>query len=181
MEDWKPVKGFEGWYEISNMGNIRSVTRLIQHKPDRFTDKGKSQLNDGKPIKQSLNNKGYYCVLLWRNSKAYKRYIHRLIAEVFIPNDGNKKEVNHVDGNHQNNSIENLEWCTKMENMHHAFNTGLISTMKKVKSTDLISKEERYYDSINGAARELGISHTGIVQQLKGKAKTCNGCTWEYI
>jgi hypothetical protein len=180
MEEWKPVKDFDGWYEISNLGNVRSVQRIIQHKPDRFSSKGKIQVNESKVRVQSANKSGHMHVQLYRNSKPVKRYVHRLVAEAFIPNPDNKPNVNHIDGNPKNNHYSNLEWCTQKENIRHSFNTGLTPTKKRVKSISLITGNETEYESIAVAARTLGISHTGIVQQLKGRAKSCNGCKWEY-
>lgn len=183
MEEWKSVKDFDGWYEISNKGNVRSVTRLIQHKPDKFSLIGKCQLNEGKTRKQTLNNMGYYFVMLYKNSKYCKKYVHRMVAEVFVsnPNPNNKKIVNHINGNHLDNSYKNLEWCTQKENINHSFDTGLTPTRKKVKSINVLTGEEAIYSGITIASKILGISHTGIVQQLKGRSKTCNGYKWEYI
>jgi rRNA processing protein Gar1 len=179
-EEWKAVKGFEGWYEISNAGRIKSINRTIVHKEDRFSI-GKIQTVIGKIRKPCKNNKGYLTIQLFKNSKHHKRYIHRMVAESFIINDENKKEVNHKDGNPLNNNVENLEWVTKDENMKHALDNGLYTTEKKVKSINTITGEEIEYKSVCEAARQLKINHTAIVQNLKRRSKTCKNCIWEYI
>lgn len=100
-EIWKPINGFN--YEISNKGNIRN--------------------SQGKILKTFIQNRGYVCIRL--APKAVHKTIHRLVAEHFIPNPNNLPCVNHIDGNKQNNSVENLEWCTVSGNILHARKTGL--------------------------------------------------------
>jgi hypothetical protein len=182
MEEWRAVKGFEGWYEISDMGRIRSLDRVIHHIEDKVYNKSKIQINEGKILTPQANNRGYYYIMLYRNSKHYKRYIHRLVAEAFLPAPPKSyRVVNHISGNHQDNRKENLEWCTQKQNINHAFDNGLVKTRKRVRSINIETNEVKEYDGICIAGRQLGISHTGIVQCLKGRAKLCNGCKWEYI
>lgn len=95
-EIWKPIKGFEGLYEISSMGNVKSLRR-------------------GKTMKTTLN-RGYAYVGLHKDGFTRKCKVHRLVAETFIPNPENKKDVNHKDYNRSNNNVENLEWMTRKEN-----------------------------------------------------------------
>jgi hypothetical protein len=83
----------------------------------------------GRVVKARVDNKGYLRVIL-RRDKLYARRVHRLLAVAFIPNPGNKKQINHKDGNKLNNSLENLEWCTLVENVKHAYATGLMFTGK---------------------------------------------------
>ncbi len=116
MEQWKDIKGYEGYYQISNYGNIKSVDRIIwnghvMHK--RY----------GAPVKQKEYR--YKEVLLCKDGKATKKYMHRLVAETFIKNEENKKTVNHKDGNKYNNHVDNLEWATHSENINHAYENGL--------------------------------------------------------
>lgn len=110
-EIWKKVKDLP--YEVSNLGNVRRSAD-VSYKYKR-----------GGNIKPYLNNKGYWCVHMYLKCKMYKFQVHRLIAEYFIPNPNNLPEVNHIDGNPQNNSIENLEWCTHQYNMQHAWDNDL--------------------------------------------------------
>ena len=113
-EIWKPVKGYEGLYEVSNTGLVYS------HKREKLM----------KPI---ITEKGYCVVVLRQDNIAHKCRIHRLVAEAFIPNPDNLPEVNHIDGDKQNNSLDNLEWCTRSENILHAYRTGLEKSIKGAK------------------------------------------------
>ena len=118
--NWLTVKGYEGLYEVSDAGQVRSVTRKCLHK------NGKVTLNVGKVLAQSPNkNTRYMMCGLWRNNKAKYYLVHRLVAEAFIPNPDNLAEVNHIDGNRQNNHLSNLEWVTRKGNIRHAIDTGL--------------------------------------------------------
>jgi len=106
-EVWKPIEEMGGLYEISNIGNIRS-------------------LRNGKvrTVKKCVSTKGYYFVHITINKFTFRRKIHRLVAMAFIENPLNKPQVNHKDLNKLNNSIENLEWVTAKENIHHALLNG---------------------------------------------------------
>lgn len=109
-EIWVDIKDLP--YQVSNIGNVR-------RHPD-------SKYNQGKPyVKPYINNKGYLCINLYKNSKVHRFQIHRLIAIYFIPNPQGLNEVNHIDGNPLNNAISNLEWCTHSQNLKHAWATGL--------------------------------------------------------
>jgi hypothetical protein len=104
--EWKPVKGFEELYEVSNTGEVRGLKR-------------------GVLLSQTTKSNGYKSVKLSKNSKYEHRYVHRLVAEAFLENPQNKKTVNHKNGKKDMNNVENLEWLTYSENHKHAYNTGL--------------------------------------------------------
>ena len=117
---WLPIKNYEGLYEVSESGEVRSIDRVIpvSNQSDRTVK--------GKVIYQTSNVQvGYKQVSLWKNNKNTLYYVHRLVAEAFIPNPDSKPEVNHIDGNRCNNLVENLEWVTSSENSYHASETGL--------------------------------------------------------
>jgi len=118
MELWKDIKGFEGSYQVSNLGRIKSLSRTKIVKKVGF------YITRERILKISPN-KLYSQVMLYRDSKRLYFLIHRLVAIAFMPNYGNKDEVNHIDGNKRNNSVCNLEWCTRSENQRHAFDNGL--------------------------------------------------------
>lgn len=87
-------------------------------------------LKTGRVLKPNLRKNGYYLMTIWEDGKSYKRYLHRIIAEAFIPNPDNKRTINHKDGNKQNNILGNLEWATYGENVSHAYNTNLHKSMR---------------------------------------------------
>lgn len=118
-EVWKDVVGFEGYYQVSCLGMVRSVDRLLTYS------NGKIANHKGRVLRYTPDKQGYLKVGLNKNDKVVSRRIHRLVATAFIDNELLKREVNHIDGNKQNNTITNLEWCTPSENNIHAIKTGL--------------------------------------------------------
>ena len=111
-EIWKDIKGYEGYYEISNIGRVRSVSRIINHP---------------KLVKQNIferllnldSQNGYKSVRLSKEHKSKKCFVHRLVAQAFIKNPDSKGQVNHKDGDKSNNKVDNLEWNTAKENITH--------------------------------------------------------------
>lgn len=121
-EQWKDIVGYEGLYQISNFGRVKSICRLVNTK-----SKGKETKRHiyEKILKNCINGCGYEYVCLSKKGKTKKHRIHRLVGEYFIPNPFNKPQLNHIDGNKLNNNINNLEWCNNSENMQHAVKMGL--------------------------------------------------------
>jgi len=119
-EKWKPIKNYEGLYEISNYGRVRSLDRTIKHPT------GKDNKRYGHIMKLKINKSGYYHIGLRKEGKRKWFTVHRLLALAFIENSKAKNQINHIDGIKTNNNIKNLEWVTIQENHDHAWNTGLI-------------------------------------------------------
>ena len=115
-EIWKDIKGYEGKYQVSNKGNIKSLKQFNKRGVDLI-------------IKLGKNNTGYTIVRLTKNNKLKTPLVHRLVAQAFIPNPDNKPQVNHKNGNKADNTVENLEWVTRSENQKHAYETGLQQKM----------------------------------------------------
>lgn len=117
-EEWKNIKGYEGLYQVSNLGNIKSTDRKIERSTSVMKLKSK-------PMSQYIGNNGYPMVSLCINGECKRYLVHRLVATVFLTNPLNKAYVNHIDGNKQNSNLENLEWSTPRENSIHAHKNGL--------------------------------------------------------
>ncbi len=113
-EIWKNVKGYEGLYQVSNKGRVKSLARNAKCGDNRFRRKKEILL------KNSIRNTGYLYVCLLKNGKRKPMLIHRLVANAFIPTNNNRLQVNHKNLNKTDNSLNNLEWCTAYENIQHA-------------------------------------------------------------
>lgn len=122
-EIWKDIPNFIGLYQISNFGRIRSVKKNKSQKMAFFIKE--------RILKQMLAPQGYYKVDLYKNHKRNSKYVHRLLMESFIDNPENKPQINHINGIKTDNRIENLEWCTRSNNIKHAWTTKLNLGYKK--------------------------------------------------
>lgn len=108
-EEWRPVVGYEGYYEVSNLGTVRGI--------DRYDCKGRRI--KGKVLQKKVEHTGYVSTVLTRNGKPKSYKVHRLVAEAFIPNPDNLPQVNHKDEDKSNNTVWNLEWCTEKYNRNY--------------------------------------------------------------
>lgn len=161
--EWRPVRGFEGEYLVSDSGDIKSVTRNVPNKANRITVKERI-------LKPWIDNWGYMNVCLFKNGKGTCKKVHRLIAEAFIsPYHG--EQVNHKDGNKLNNSIDNLEWCTGSENMHHAYHNGLHSSTSPV----VLVEFGILFPTTTEAAKFVNGKTSGIRRCISGRNKTHRG------
>lgn len=172
-EEWRAVKGFEGAYEISNIGNLRSIDRVSF---------GKKYF--GKMINNAQERCGYLVNILSYEGKRKTVRRHRLVAEAFIPNPDEKPEVNHINGNKTDNRVENLEWATHRENTAHAWLTGLTKIPPAEKPKKVIQFYEGQqiaeYMSIDIAANINGISAADICKCCKGKRKNAGRYIWKH-
>lgn len=176
MEIWKPIKEYEGLYEISNYGNVRSLDKQINAK------NGSLRTIKGKLLKAKIDKDGYLLIGLTKdNIQKYFR-IHRLVALTFIDNPNNLPLVNHIDENKQNNAVDNLEWCTTKYN--NTYGSRMDNVTEKLslmvgqydKGGTLIAT----YNSTQEAGR-AGFSQSCISRCCNGESKTHKGFIWRYI
>jgi hypothetical protein len=175
------IENYEGLYSIDLDGNIYSWGN------------GKSFTSDGKlkMIKQNLKANGYWQVKLFKDGVRKYFIVHRLVAKTFILNPENKPEVNHIDGNKNNNCAFNLEWVTSRENQLHAFRLGLQKAPRGKDSNCSIAINQyekdgtfvKTWESINMVKRELGFNSFGIIGCCKKRKryKTAYNYKWEYV
>lgn len=183
QEEWRDIKGFEGYYQVSNLGRVRSVDRVIINTGNKGENK-KSHYK-GRILRQTHRNKGYLGVILTKNSKQHSFSVHRLVAQTFIPNINNLPQINHKDENKENNSVDNLEWCDCKYNINYGSwrqkqsysHKGKYS--KKVVQLDKSGRLIKIFDSITEAEKETGIRHISAV--ARGQRKYAGGYIWKFL
>lgn len=174
-EIFRPIKGFEGLYSVSNFGSVKRESTKAKKGTGNY---GKSE----HIVKQRKNNKGYLVVDLYKDNIRNQLLVHRIVATAFIPNSNNCLVVNHKDENPTNNNVENLEWCTQKYNMNYgtcANRIGLANS-KRVTMFSKFHEKIETFKSIIDAERKTGISNGSIGDCLHGRRKTAGGYIWEY-
>lgn len=177
QEIWRDIQGYEGLYQVSNLGRVKSLKRKTIN----------NRCFKERILKTGLETVGYYSVVLCKEKQKTKT-IHRLVAETFIPNPNNYPCVNHKNGIKTDNRIENLEWCTYRENTKHAIdviqtNKGPVGNKnhcKQISQYDLQHNFIRKWDSLTSASKYLNITPSAISQCLNNKNETAGGYIWKY-
>lgn len=174
-EIWKPIKDYEGLYEISNFGNVKILAR--NYTRYNYLTKRYNIIKVKEKKTQGTINGGYRRICLTKNKVEKNKHIHKLVAEAFIPNPNNYSYVNHIDGNKQNNYIDNLEWCTLYQNNTHAYKTGLRKStdITPILQYDLEGNFIREYKSINEASKETNLDIRHISRNINGIGKQIGG------
>lgn len=170
IEEWRDVKGYEGYYQVSNLGNVKSLDRVVS--TGRY---------HGRVMKYSLTPKGYKIVWLTKNSKRKGVSVHRLVALAFVSNPENKPIVNHLDEDKANNRFDNLEWVTNIENMNYGTRNERIGKANSI-PIKVIYQDNTYeiWQSASLFAREFKVNASSINNALNGRMKTYKGMKFEY-
>lgn len=173
-EIWKDIVGYDGFYQVSNLGNVKSIDRYVKHN---YGDLSR-RIQKGITIKLTINSDKYYCVTLGKNGKHKTFTVHRLVAIAFLENTLNNNIINHKDGIKTNNHYTNLEWCTTQQNTQHATENNLIPFGENhgmSKLTDEKVKEIRQKYERNGLyntyylAKKYNVSRTLIGLVINNK------------
>lgn len=177
-EIWKDIEGYEGLYQVSNLGRVKSLN---------YKRSGKEGILTPTPIYG-----GYMHINLYKNGKPKPYLIHRLVAQSFIPNPNNLPEVNHKDENKENNSVDNLEWCTSKYNANHGTRNKRVSENNKGKNPNIrkvicVTTGE-IFDCIKDAEEKYGVANQNITACCRGRQKsagkhpiTKEKLVWEYV
>lgn len=165
---WRPVKTYEGLYEVSSDGRVRSLPRNGTSK-------------NGRVLKSMTIYNGYQQVVLAKYGKNSPKLVHRLVAQAFIPNPENKPAVNHKDGNTANNSVDNLEWVTHRENMIHSSHVLGNYSGNWIGAPVRCIETGTSYKTIASASRDTGVLRTAIGNCLSGLSKTAGGLHWKRL
>lgn len=140
IEKWEDITGYEGLYQVSNLGRVKCCERTTT------LSNGINRKIKEKVLKQltipNAGNVTYKSVLLYNESGQKRFYVHRLVASAFIENPLQKEQVNHIDGDGTNNRADNLEWCTPKENIRHAWINGLLTKDKRAKSAEFLRNQK---------------------------------------
>lgn len=184
-EHWKPVKGYEGQYEVSDKGRVRSIDRYIPYQKNP----SKKAHIKGKMKKPFVAHDGYLRVALSKNGKSKKFFVHRLVLEAFSPNPDPEHltQINHKNEITNDNRVENLEWCTQTYNNNYGNRIekqaqSLVNgkKAKKVGQYDLDGNLIRIWASTRECERH-GFKHTGVSACCLGKWDTYKGYRWKYV
>lgn len=161
MEIWKDIPGYEGIYEASTFGRIRTKEGKTTHTALHGKRHWKQRyLKDKTPNGRDVR------VSLWKDGKCQYWLVHRLVALTYIPEIDGKTSINHIDGNPKNNKVENLEWCNHKENNNHAFDNRLIPA-KNIVLVDKRTHESHYFRSLSKASEFLGKNHGYLSGMIK--------------
>lgn len=182
-EIWRPIRDFEGLYEVSSLGQVRSVDRTVR---------GANAMSDSYPInrkgrvlKQSMATNGYLFVVLCKDGKHTHTNVHRLVAETFIPNPDILPEVNHKDEDKTNNAVSNLEWCDRKYNVNYGTGIDRRSPrfFKRLEQLTMDGQHVAYYESVAELVRQSNGKYkaNNIYMAARGDNESSYGYRWRYV
>ncbi|MBN2661602.1 MAG: HNH endonuclease [Tannerellaceae bacterium] len=187
-EIWKDVAGYEGLYQVSNLGRVKSIPRKVTNGT------GGEFFTKPKIMNRHKDTSGYHAIALCKNSKMKKTKLHRIIAKAFIPNPDNKPQVDHINGIRTDNRLSNLRWVTPSENNKNGYRNGNKKVFKprvnvsgkSIREATPVSQYSQdgikimSFDSIHKASKHTGIPISSISNACKKQRKTSHGYVWKY-
>ena len=203
-EEWRDIPGYLGYYQISNLGRVKSLQRKIIYPKSNTYPNGCKHILKEKILTPSKDKKGYLFVQLFKNGHFKSKKIHRLVAEIFLNNEMNLPQVNHKDENKQNNNVLNLEWCTRLYNNLHGtrleraitngnktrqcrkwrenHSGGNVHNARQVVGVNVKTGEVIEFESMTGVVEFLGIrlADRSVSATIRGRQKTAYGYRWYY-
>lgn len=178
QEIWKDISGYEGFYQVSNLGRVKSLERNVNIK---------SSSKKLFPVKEKIltpsKNTRYCYVILRKNKMGHRHSVHRLVAETFIPNPFNLPEVNHKDENKRNNNVSNLEWCTPKYNANYGTSRNRLAMQASIPIAQfsLSGHFINQYQSALEAESITGTKRANICKCCKGNRHSAGGYSWSYV
>ena len=174
QEEWRDIIGYEGLYQVSNFGRVRSLPHWQVYQ------NGHKHYYKGciRKLAKSQGKNGYLHVRL--GAKGRQTYVHILVAEAFLDKPDGKTEVNHIDGDKTNNNVDNLEWCTRAENMHHcAHVSGKYTGIAKIRIE--CSETGEIFDSLTEASKKKGVNLGHLSEVIRGNRNMAGGYHWKRL
>lgn len=186
-ETWRDVAGYEGLYEVSNLGNVRGVART-HFRYDKQGNAYKVRVPARCLVKKD-NSNGYYRVCLSRDNRVRRLLVHRLVAMAFVENPDDLPVIDHIDGDRHNNDASNLRWCTQGDNLRYSYQNGretviVREDLKKRQvhavSRPVVRSDGEEFSSVVAASRALGLSESAVSHVVHGRAKTAGGYSFTF-
>lgn len=176
-EEWRDIPNYEGLYQVSNLGRVKSLDRIVAFKDGRMCK------YKGRILSPGTVRGGYQAAHLSKNTSYETKAVHRLVAEAFIPNPKKLPEINHRDRDVTNNNVTNLEWCTRLYNANYdgAVERRVKQMRRRIQQRTMDGSVIQEYASVKEASSKTGLSSCNISRAARGMRSHVGGYKWKYI